>query len=298
MTGTTVFRAGPREEDAGADTGYTWAPRAASAAFGGSYTVESRKEGRASLNFHGPWVKVWAVTGPTGGLLDVYIDHLLRKTFNTYSSRTSFRVPVVVEGLSGGNHRLDVVARGAKGSKASRGTDVAVDAIATQGGTAITPAFEYDWGHDSSPTYSGGWASSSQTSGAVVGIQFRGSAIDVATIRGPSIGIYAAYLDHKKVAEFSDGSTASGTDIRRFTAAADGVHLLQLVVTGRHTKWSRSAVVAIDYWQLPITVKAPALRDGSTEDEGWNRQQYLPGSVPAPPTASAPASAETSGVKR
>lgn len=298
ITGDTVFRAGPRVEDAGANTAYTWAPRTASGAFGGSYTVESRKEGRAGLNFHGPWVKVWAVTGPTGGLMDIYIDHVLRKTFNTYSAKTRLRVPVVVEKLSGGNHRLDIVVRGAKGTKASRGTDVAVDAVATQGGTAATPAFEYDWGHDTSPSFSGGWTSSSQTIGAVVGITFRGSAIDVATVRGPWSGIYRAYLDHKSVGEFSDGSATFGVGTRRFTAATDGVHLLQLVVTGRHTKWSTAAVVALDYWQLPVTLKSPTLRDGSTQDQSWGREQYLPASVPAPPTASAPPVAETSGATR
>ncbi len=299
ITGDGVFRAGPRVEDQSAAAVYSWHTGLSQGALGGSYTDESASEAHAALAFNGTWVRVWTITGASHGLMDVYVDQVLRTTFNDYSPTTRYRVPVTVSGLTAGPHRLDVVVRGAKGSSASTGNDVVLDGVSSAGGTLVTPAFEYGWGNNAATNFSQGWTSSSQTTGAVASIQFRGTAIQVGMLRGPYSGIYRAYVDGRAVGEFSEGSTSSfGIFNRTFTASGDVVHRLDLLVLGRHTKWSIASLVAVDYWQIPTTLPGPAVHALTPSQQGWSRTQYLPNGVPAPPTAAAPTAADTSGVKR
>ncbi len=173
ITGNADFRAGKRAEDQGSAAMYTWAARGNPGAWGGSYVVESMKQARASLTFTGRSVTVWTATSPTGGLMDVYIDRRLRRTIDTYSARTRFRVPVTAGGLTPSGHRLDVVVRGSRGSSSSRGTDVVIDGVSSQSGSLPNPAFEYGWGTAIGSAYSSGMASVSVTSGATVSLVFR-----------------------------------------------------------------------------------------------------------------------------
>jgi hypothetical protein len=298
ITGNGVFRAGPREDDQASTPTYSWHTGLSRGALGGSYTDESANEAHAALAFNGTWVTVWTITGASHGLMDVYVDQVLRRTYNDYSATTRYRVPVTVTGLAPGPHRLDVVVRGAKGTSAATGTDVVVDGVSSAGGTLVTPAFEFGWSNGASPSFSQGWTSSSQTTGAVASIRFRGTAIQVGILRGPYSGIYRAYMDGKAIGEFSEGSTSSfGIFNRTFTAAGDVVHRLDLLVLGRHTKWSIANLVSVDYWQIPTTsLPGPALHALTPAQQGWSRTQYLPNGVPAAPRATAPA--DISGAKR
>ncbi len=253
LIGSTDFRAGSREEDQSANPNYSWATRGNSNALGGSYSVESGREARASLTFSGTSVTVWTATSPTGGLMDVYVDQVLRAEVNTYSRATRFRVPVTVSGLSRSAHRLDVAARGAKGSSASAGTDVVLDAVSSPQAFLTTPVLEYTWSAAFSARFSEGWASSSSSSGARVSLQFRGTAVDLATVRGPWSGIFRATLDGRTVGDFNDGAAGFGVGVRRFTAKGDTLHTLTLTVLGTHSRASSGSAVTVDYWSLPST---------------------------------------------
>ncbi|HEX4431631.1 MAG TPA: hypothetical protein VHZ96_20345 [Frankiaceae bacterium] len=253
ITGNATFRAGTRDDDQSSAAVYSWATRGNRAAWGGSYVVESMYQARASITFTGNSTIVWTATGPTGGLMDVYVDRQLRRTVDTYSAATRFRVPVIIGGLTPSGHRLDVVARGAKGSSASRGTDIVIDGVSSPSGSLPTPAFEYGWANAVSSMFSQGMASSSTTSGATVSLLFRGTSIEVGTIRGPFSGVYRAFLDGKAVGDFTDSSSVLRVASRRFFASGDVLHRLSLTVMGRHTAGSIASAVTVDYWQLPAS---------------------------------------------
>jgi hypothetical protein len=287
IVGDVLFRAGPREEDQGPTPVFTWPVRPSAGALGGSYSVEDRAQARATLPFAGSSVTVLTATSSTHGLMDLYVDGVLRRTADTYSPVTRFRVPVAVTGLTPGAHRLDVVAQGNKGNPASRGTNVVLDAVSWPGGSADASAFEFAWGAGSAPSFSQGWAASSQLAGGSTDLAFRGAAIDVATVRGPWSGIFSAYLDGRLLGTFDDGSSSFGPIVRHYTAPADGVHSLRMVVAGQHSTHAIASGVAIDYWQVPATPRDPAARTGPTlpdpppEPQQWNRTDFLPAATPS-----------------
>ncbi len=323
ITGNPVFRAGTTVEDTGAAPLYSWGTRSSSAAFGGSYAVESMSRARATTTFSGNSVTVWTATHSAGGLMDVYIDRVLKATYNTYSPSTHYRVPVTVGGLTNSGHQLDVVVQGVRGSSASRGSDVVIDGLSAPSGSSPNPSFEYGWGIAFSSAFSQRLASSTMTPGATVSLVFRGTSIDVATVRGPFSGIYRVVIDRRIVGDYSDASSRFGVASRHFLANGDVLHRISITALGRHTAGSVASAISVDYWQLPASQGAPALNliqphdstvplgtspsfgpPGASQsltepaDPEVSRLAETPLSVPPPPTEQAPGFTKTSGATR
>lgn len=295
----TDFRAGPREEDQGANPVYTWQQVSNRSAMGGSYAVETRADARATLTVPGSSITIYIATSSTHGLFDVYVDGVKRRTVNGYSPTTHFHVPVTLSGLSSGTHRVDLVVLGQKGTSAARGTNVVLDGASWAGGSSSTPAFEYAWG-STAGAYSGGWAEGSSLPGGKVSLLFRGTAINLATIRGPFSGTYQAYVDGKVVGRYDDSSSTYSVSTRRFTAAGDWVHRLSLVPDGRTGAHSLSSTIAVDYWQLVDASTAPTApnqRVAPDEPPSMDRRDFVPETVPPAPekTVPAPADVTTNG---
>ena len=286
LSGSTTFRAGPREEDQGGTTSFAWATRGHAAAFDKSYTVENRARATATMTFTGSFVYVWTALATTHGQFDIYIDNVWRRSFDAYGKATRFAVPVGVTGLAPGRHRLDVVVKGTK-QPASMGTNVVLDAVNWQGGVSLTPPFTYSWGPSALSTWSNGFGAASEVPGSTASITFRGPAIDVATMRGPGSGIVRVTMDGRPVGDFDDYAPAAGPLVRRFQANGDAVHTIAITPTGGHNRASMRAAVGVDYWEVPDSPSAPTApsqRVAPPSDElTWDRRDNLPATIPPPP---------------
>jgi IPT/TIG domain-containing protein len=105
---------------------YAWRKVSASSAYGGMYTQDDKRGALAAFTFRGTQVDWYTVLGTSMGTASVYIDGVLRGTFDNYSSSTHYRYRRSFGGLSDGIHTIKIRVNGLKRS-ASHGYFIDVD---------------------------------------------------------------------------------------------------------------------------------------------------------------------------
>lgn len=252
------FRGSLVEEESSVASRYRWREVASSSAYGGSYATEHLAGGNAIFRFTGGTVAWYTVTGPSQGLASVYIDGVLRGTYNQYAPSTRFRVPRRFGGLSSGGHVLVIVVRGLKGSAAGTGTFVSVDAFEAGGVLHPSPAVTYRWRNVGAPSASGDRYATADIAGANVYFTFRGPGIDWYTMVGPNQGNADVYVDGVLKATIDNyaASTRYGVP-RSLRNLSDRVHSLRIVVLGRKRPASTGRFLAVDRWVVrPASIAA------------------------------------------
>jgi len=108
----------------------SWAASRSSQAGDGIFhraTPNGRTHTAATFTIRGTGVVVDACTGPSHGIMEVWVDGQLKARPDTYSTFTACRVPVArIQGLPAGDHTVQLRAAGAK-NRASKGTMIGFD---------------------------------------------------------------------------------------------------------------------------------------------------------------------------
>lgn len=121
----------------------TWNRKLNAAASGGSYRTSSKAGAKMSFTFTGTKIEWVTAKGPKFGNARVLIDGTDKGVFDLYASALKWQVAIPFEGLSGGQHRIEIQVVGTKNT-ASKGTAVIVDAlrlVETGASTAFSKAF-------------------------------------------------------------------------------------------------------------------------------------------------------------
>gem|GEM_PF-3395545 len=107
---------------------YSWGAVTASSAIGGSYATDDDVGAQYLFSFRGTAIKWMTVLGPRMGEAAVYVDGVLKGTFNNYASSVVYRAARSISGLTDAAHTLQILVLG-KHSSSSTGSQVAVDAF-------------------------------------------------------------------------------------------------------------------------------------------------------------------------
>jgi hypothetical protein len=107
---------------------WQWRQVSNSHASAGTYASTNVRAANVYFTFRGPGIDWLTMTGPDQGIAEMYIDGVLRGTFDHYSSSTRFGIVHTVRNMAERVHTLRIIVTGKKNSH-SRGTSVAVDAF-------------------------------------------------------------------------------------------------------------------------------------------------------------------------
>jgi hypothetical protein len=110
----------------GAGVTYAWDLVSASPATGGKYAIDDLAGARYTFTFRGTAIKWATVLGPTMGEASVYVDGVLKGTFNNYASKVTYQASHSVSGLTDAPHTMQIVVLG-KHLAPATGSQVAVD---------------------------------------------------------------------------------------------------------------------------------------------------------------------------
>lgn len=105
-----------------------WSSKKNAAASGGTYRVSKDKASRARFTFNGTKIEWLTAKGPAYGKAAVYIDGLVRGTYDLYAPAARWQVAVRFTDLSAGQHTIEIRVLGTKNAK-STGSAVVVDAF-------------------------------------------------------------------------------------------------------------------------------------------------------------------------
>jgi hypothetical protein len=105
---------------------FTWRHVTATGASGHGYAVTVAKGATASFTFRGTSLTWVTAKGPAMGKAKVYVDGVLKGTFDSYAKANGFGLKRAFTHLADKVHTVKVVATGSK-RKASKGTSVVVD---------------------------------------------------------------------------------------------------------------------------------------------------------------------------
>jgi len=106
-----------------------WVGKTQSAASGVSYRINGNVGTVARLNFNGNSINLITVRGPTYGMVDVYIDRVLKSSnLDLYSATQQWQYLVSYSGLSNANHTIEIRPSHTKNASSS-GYGVVVDAF-------------------------------------------------------------------------------------------------------------------------------------------------------------------------
>jgi hypothetical protein len=227
-------------------TAAAWSVVKSTSATDGSYAEDDVAGAAVSFAFTGTSVTWRTVTGPNQGKASVYVDGVLKKTVNAYSSKTKYKVAETVSGLSSRAHTIRVVVLGKKGATAATGDQVSVDAFVV--GTHVTdqtnrkvvqtwsqhtgtPAATYVIDNDAGATYT---------------FSFRGTAVAWYTVVGPTMGKASIYVDGHLVSTVNNGASKLKANVARTVKGlTDAVHVLTIKVLGTHTSVSTGTNIAV-----------------------------------------------------
>jgi len=232
------------EEDA-AGLAYAWRRVPSPGALGGSYVEERSPGATYSISFAGRSAVWHTVAGRSQGRAEVSIDGRSRGVFDQYAPSKRSRVARTFSGLGPGWHRLTVTVLGTR-SRRARDSQVAVDGFRDGGRVAVTPHGRASWRRFFLSKASGGAVAITDEPRASVSLAFDGTGVDWYTVRGPSQGRAAMYVDGllvRIVDNRSDSSTAGV--VRSITGLPDTVHELRVVALGPQRAGSGS-VVSVD----------------------------------------------------
>ena len=228
-----------------------WRKVAATGAKGGSYITESRSGAAATWTFSGTTFGAWLVAGPTFGYAKVYVDGVLKGTYNQYTIAQRYTSVRVIKGLSAGTHRVMVVATGLKGSKLAKGAYVGIDAFSI-GASVRRPRPSRRGGRAPvAKTASAGRRALAGLAGESFTMTFVGTAIKWAHPTGTGFGIAAVYVDGVLKAKV-DSYAASAHEHVLWSSAllASGKHTVRIVVLGTKRAAAKGTAVGVDYLQV------------------------------------------------
>ncbi|MCA1832941.1 MAG: hypothetical protein ABR548_00410 [Actinomycetota bacterium] len=114
---------------------YQWRPVSAGGASGGAITRTSTPGSRVQFPFRGAGIDWFTITGPSEGLVNMYIDGRLIKTVDNYSASTHYGVRRTIIGMSDTVHTLSLIVMG-KRNRASKANSIAVDRWVLRADTA------------------------------------------------------------------------------------------------------------------------------------------------------------------
>jgi len=240
------FRGSLTEEETTPAAVYRWRTYYTASAYGGSWATEHLEGAYALYRFNGTSVTWYSVLGPGSGYAHVYIDGVLKGTYDNYSSTTRYHYGRTFSGLSNASHSIKVRVRGIRRA-ASTGTYVGVDAFAVNGVLDPTPAAGYRWRSVSTSGPSGGAYAVSDAGYANVSFTFHGPGIDWITMTGPDQGVADIYVDGvlKLTVDNYSASRTYGV-ARSLRNMDDVVHTMQIVVKAQRQAASSGKLVAID----------------------------------------------------
>ena len=247
---TRSFRASRLEQELSLGGTAAWRPVTASGALGRSYRTERLAGASARFVFTGTNIVWYTVTGPSQGLARVYIDGVLRKTMNNYSSSVRYRVPRAWAGLTAKTHEFKIVVSGARGSTAGTGTFVSVDAFKVGSTLSSTPAAKYTWQRTLLAGASGGAYARANLAGAAQSFVFRGTGIRWYTVMGPAMGKARVYIDGVLRATVDNYAPTGRVAYRAYGGLSDAVHTVRIVALGTKRAASSGTMVALDRWYV------------------------------------------------
>jgi GH25 family lysozyme M1 (1,4-beta-N-acetylmuramidase) len=226
--------------------GYAWRSMKNRHAYGGSYQTEHLAGATYTMTFRGRSVTWYTATGPAQGKAEVFIDGRSRGMFDQYAPVAGYKVARPFTKLQPGWHTIVIRVLGTH-AKAASDTQVAVDAFGFGGDVVRSPSGTMAWRTVDISNASGGSVAITDTARASVSFSFRGTGVDWMTVRGPSQGRAAIYVDGafvRTVDNYADSPTPNVA--RAITGLADGVHALQIVGLGESRPKASDALVTID----------------------------------------------------
>jgi GH25 family lysozyme M1 (1,4-beta-N-acetylmuramidase) len=233
------------EQDA-AGIGYAWRSVRNRRAYGGSYVTEHLAGATYTMAFPGRSVTWYTTAGPAQGKAEVLIDGRSKGIFDQYAPRADFKVARTFGKLDAGWHTIEVRVLGRHVAAASD-AQVAVDAFGFDGDVARSPSGIATWRTTDVAGASGRTVAITDTARASVSFSFRGTGVQWMTVRGPSQGRAAIFVDDVLVRTVDNYAAAPTPGVARaITGLADGVHTVRIVALGQSRPKADDALVTVD----------------------------------------------------
>ncbi|KAF6749680.1 hypothetical protein DFP72DRAFT_852259 [Ephemerocybe angulata] len=188
----------------------------------GTYHLTEVAGAALSLNFTGPAIYLYGHTGPRFGSYEIQLDtQTIIQSAHGAEESTGPTLLYGAENLTYGNHQLTLKNLGAKGAE---GNALLLDFIqytfqAAPAGATIrnvtfeedNPAFSFtgEWGHNTSPAFSGGGTTYTHGDGATATFKFTGSAVYVLGDIKNDHRVYGIKLDGS-AEQFYNGTSGCG----------------------------------------------------------------------------------------
>ncbi|KAF6750364.1 hypothetical protein DFP72DRAFT_910902 [Ephemerocybe angulata] len=188
----------------------------------GTYHLTEVAGAAVSLNFTGPAIYLYGHTGPRFGSYEIQLDtQTIIQSAHGAEESTGPTLLYGAENLTYGNHQLSLKNLGAKGAE---GNAFLLDFIqytfqAAPAGATIrnvtfeedNPAFSFtgEWGHNTSPAFSGGGTTYTHGDGATATFKFTGSAVYVLGDIKNDHRVYGIKLDGS-AEQFYNGTSGCG----------------------------------------------------------------------------------------
>lgn len=228
---------------------YGWRGVRTTAALGGIYVTERLGGATVQYTFTGTGLTWYTITGPDQGTAAVYVDNVLKATVNNFATRTTYRVPRSVGGLTNTKHVLKIVVRGARGAASGTNTLVAVDAVRVGATLTTNPALQYAWKKLGAAPASGGAYTLADLAQSTTTLTFRGTSVSWYTVTARNHGKAQVWIDGVLKGTVDNYSAATAYNVRRlYTGLSDTVHTVKVVVLGQRRVGSSGTVIGLDRW--------------------------------------------------
>lgn len=243
-----VVRAPTSAGESSLGAAFTWRLVKDKKAKGGSYVAEHRKGARASWTFTGTAITWYTLTGPAQGKADVFVDGVRKATFNNYAKTVKHGVARTVKGLPKGTHTIEIRVLGKKGAKAGKGTFVAIDGFKVGKKVTASPTLsKVAWQTVSNTSAGGGSYVVADLKGQAMKATARGTSVTLHTVRGPTYGRAAVYVDGAlvKTVDLYAKSINWGYDVA-IPGLSDAAHTIIVKALGAKNAKSSGTAVAVD----------------------------------------------------
>jgi len=225
---------------------YAWRDQRSRRALGGSYEVEHLTGARYVFPFDGRSITWYTVAGPAQGQAEVFVDGRSQGVFDQYAPRQTFAVARRFSGLPAGGHTLVVQALG-RAARAAVDAQVAIDGFDVGGTLVREPAPAMRWRTADVAGASGGTVAVTDVPGASASFTLHGTGVRWTTVRGPSQGRAAIYVDGELVRTVDNyAETPTPNVVRTVDGLIIGVHTVQIVALGDARARARGAFVTVD----------------------------------------------------
>lgn len=246
-TSTAAFRALTAIQENSPALSYGWRGVRTSLAHGGLYVQERLGGASVTYAFTGTGITWYTITGPDQGTADVYVDGVRRAFVNNFATRTTYRVPRTISGLTNARHTLQIVVRGARGAASGTNTLVSVDAVKVGTSLVTNPGLAYAWKKLGASAASAGAYTLADLAQSTVSMQFRGTSITWYSVAGRNHGRSAVYIDGVLKGTFDNYAAATTYNVRRaWGGLSDGVHTVKIVALGTRRAGATGTVVSLD----------------------------------------------------